>query len=482
MNRYSLLEKVKKTITKYSMLNKGDRVVVAVSGGPDSVALLYLLEEIKKEYDLKLFIAHLNHKLRGKESDYDQEFVFNLASKLGLKFYSKSFNVKKLAKKKRLSLEEGARVARYDYLNQVASKVKAQKIALGHTADDQAETVLMRLLRGSGSLGLSGIPPKGDKLIRPLIEVKREEVEGFLKGGKIKFRTDSSNLRPDFLRNKLRLKLLPLIEREYNPKIKKVLGRTSYLLSEEEKYLKKKALELFKKSLIEKNETEIILDLENFFDYDKSLKRIIIRICLERLEGSLKKIGFEPAERLLNLVEKGKTGKKIDFGKGLSSYVSKDYLCFYKNKKKKKHSFVFHPPGEKNLKSSGLKVKSQILEFFSLDDIEKNKDPYQAHLDLDKLKFPLRLRSRKDGDWFKPLGMKGKKNLSDFLIDKKIPSYKRDDVLLLVSDKKIAWVIGHRISEDFKVTEKTKKVLKIKVTKDGKDRVEKDNSSMEGKK
>lgn len=482
MNRYSLLEKVKKTITKYSMLNKGDRVIVAVSGGPDSVALLYFFKEIEKEYDLKLFVAHLNHKLRGKESDKDQEFVLNLASELNLKVYSKSFDVKKLAKKKKLSLEEGARVARYDYLNQVASKLKAQKIALGHNTDDQAETVLMRLLRGSGSLGLSGIPPKVDKLIRPLIEVKREEVEDFLKSKKLKFRTDSSNLRPDFLRNKLRLKLLPLIEREYNPKIKKVLGRTSYLLSEEEKYLKKKALELFKKSLIEKNEKEIILDLKKFFDYDRSLKRIIIRTCLEKLEGSLKKIGFEPAERLLNLLEKGKTGKKIDFGKRLSSYVSKDYLCFYKEKKKKKHSFIFHSPEEKNLKSSGLEVKSQILEIFSLDDIEKNKDPYQAHLDLDKLKFPLKLRSRKDGDRFKPLGMKGKKNLSDFLIDKKIPSYKRDAVLLLVSDKKIAWVTGHRISEDFKVTEKTKKVLKVKIIKDGTNRIEKDNSPKEVKK
>jgi len=466
---FELVEKVKKTIEKYSMLNEGDRVVVAVSGGPDSVALLYLLKQIENEYDLKLFVAHLNHKLRGKESDKDQEFVFKLAKKLGLKFYHKSLDVKKLAKRKKLSLEEGARVSRYDYLNLVATKIKAQKIALGHNADDQAETVLMRLIRGSGSLGLSGIPPKKKRLIRPLIEVKREEIENFLKAKKIRFRIDSSNLRLDFLRNKLRLKLLPLIEKEYNPKIKEVLARTSLLLSDEEKFLRNKAIELFKNSLVEKNEEEIILDLKSFFDYNKCLKRIIIRICLEELLGSLKKIGYKPTERVLDLLEEGKTGKKIDFGKKIYAYVSKDYLCLYREGEKKKKSFIFHLPKEKSRTLLGLKVKSQILNSFSITDIRKNQNLWQAFFDLDKLKSPLRLRSRKDGDWFTPLGMKGKKNLADFFIDNKTPVYKRDEVLLLVSGKKIAWVVGHRISEDFKVTKKTKKALKVKITKDEKD-------------
>lgn len=464
------IEKVKKTIDKYSMLDRGDKVVVAVSGGPDSVALLYLLKEIEKECELKLFVAHLNHKLRGKESDKDQEFVSGLAKKLGLKFYHKSLDVRKSAKRKKLSLEEGARVARYDYFNQIADRVKAQKVALGHNGDDQAETVLMRLIRGSGSLGLSGIPPKKGRLIRPLIEVKRDQIENFLRNRKINSRTDSSNLKAFFLRNKLRLKLLPLIQKEYNPKIKEVLSRTALLLSDEERYLRKKALDIYKECLSEKSHTEIVLDLKRFFNYDISLKRIVIRVCVEMLLGSLKKIGYKPTERLLDLVEREKTGKKIDFGKELFAYLSDEHLCFYKKEKRKTKSYVFNPPEEKKLRSLDLKVKSRILKSFSLEDIEKNKDFYQAFLDYDKLKSPLNFRSRKDGDKFKPLGMKGEKNLADFLIDKKVPPYKRDRVLLLISDEKIAWVVGYRIAEDFKITPKTKRALKIKIEKDGKNK------------
>ncbi|MGB2697476.1 MAG: tRNA lysidine(34) synthetase TilS, partial [Candidatus Zixiibacteriota bacterium] len=224
MKKIDLISKAKKTIDRYHMIKSGDKVVVAVSGGPDSVTLLLVLLELKKDFNLSLFIAHVNHKLRGKESDQDQGFVRKLASDLNIKLYTSSFQVKKEAKKMKLSVEECAREIRYNYLNKLADKLKAQKIALGHNFNDQAETVLIRLIRGSGSLGLSGIPPVKNKIIRPLIEIKREEIEAFLKKKKIPFRIDSSNLRTDYLRNKVRLKLLPILKKGYNPKIEEVLN------------------------------------------------------------------------------------------------------------------------------------------------------------------------------------------------------------------------------------------------------------------
>lgn len=265
-----ILRKSEDTIQRFNMLKKGDKVIVACSGGPDSVALLYLLNQVKKKYDLKLAVAHINHKLRGKESDEDERFVKRLARDLGLDFYAKAFEVKSIAKKKKLSIEEAAREVRYGYLNSLARRIKADKIALGHNADDQAETVLMRLIRGAGGLGLSGIPAAKGKIIRPLLEVKREEIEQFLKEADLGFRIDSTNLRKDYLRNRIRLELLPYLKRKYNPKIVDILNRTATILSAQEDYLKRLTLKEFRGVAKEENE-KISLDLDKLFSYEFSI-------------------------------------------------------------------------------------------------------------------------------------------------------------------------------------------------------------------
>ena len=469
-----LLSQVQKTISRYRMLNKRDKVVVACSGGPDSVALLYLLNELKEKLDLRLFVAHFNHKLRGKESDLDEKFVRKLASFLKLKIFVKSIEVKKEAKRRRLSLEECARVLRYGFLNQIADKIGAQRIALGHNSDDQAETVLMRLIRGSGSLGLSGIPPIKERIIRPLIEIKREEIEKFLTEKKIEYRIDSSNLRPDFLRNKVRLHLLPIIEKEYNPKIKEVLNRTAKILSAQERYLREEGLKCYRRVCLKEAEDKIILDLKRFFNYDISLKRIIIRLGLEKLKGDLTQFGFEPIESVLKLVEEKKSGKRVDLSKSsisgrkesIFADITKDHLALSKEKEKR-YNFLISNFGKKNLNSLGLEINLEKLSDFSLAKIRRNKDQNVAYLDGDKLKFPLRLRSRKVGDSFKPLGFKGTKKVADFLVDKKVPRCERDKVLLLISNKKLAWIASFRISDEFKVTPPTKKVVKIKINEAG---------------
>ncbi|MCK4384785.1 MAG: tRNA lysidine(34) synthetase TilS [candidate division Zixibacteria bacterium] len=473
MNAYAkevLLKKFKQTIARYDLLEippqaglgKGDKVLVAVSGGPDSVALLYALLEIKDEFGLDLCVGHLNHKLRGRESDQDQKFVKNLASELNLKFFSKSIDVKKEAKKKKLSLEEGARLVRYGYLEDLADRIKANKIAVGHQADDQAETFLMRLLRGAGGAGLSGIPPKRGKIIRPLIEIKREEIERFLKEKKLSYRTDSSNLLPNYFRNKTRLVLLPLIQKEFNPKIVDVLNRASSVISLQQQYVEKNCEEVLRFVCKSKRKDKIVLDLKRFIEYDMCLKREMIRLCVKELIGDQAELSFDSIERTLSLIQKQNSGRRVRLTGSIWAEVSGENLAIY-IEKKKQHNYTISLPGKKNLGNLGMQIKSEIVSRSSLPGKIKSKGEEVAFLDWGKLKGPFRLRSRRPKDKFKPLGMQGTKSIADFLIDMKVPRYERDEVMLLTTQGKIAWILGYRISDEFKVTDKTKKVLRIEL-------------------
>lgn len=488
MKNEIFIKKFKQTIARYDLLEippaagleKGDKVLVAVSGGPDSVALLYALLEIKDEFDLDLCVAHLNHKLRDRESDEDQKFVKNLAHKLNLKFFSKSIDVKKEAKKKKLSLEEAARWARYRYLENLAGRIKATKIAMGHQADDQAETFLMRLVRGAGGAGLSGIPPKRGKIIRPLIEIKRKEIEKFLKERGQSYRTDSSNLLPNYFRNKVRLLLLPQIKKRFNPKIVEVLNRTSNIISLQQQYVEKSCEEILHLVCKSKKRDKIVLDSKKFIAYDTCLKREMIRLCVRELVGdrfaslttSSTELSFDSIERILNLVQKQKSGRRVKLTRNIWAEVSGKNLAIY-IKRKKQYNYPISLPGKKNLRSLGMRIESEIMSRSSLPHKIESKDEKIAFLDWEKLKEPFRLRSRRPKDKFKPLGMKGTKSVADFLIDMKVPRYERDEVMLLTARGKIAWILGYRISDEFKVADlkaqnscKTKKVLRIEVAFD----------------
>jgi tRNA(Ile)-lysidine synthase len=468
-----LIREFKQTLAHYQLLERGDKVLVAVSGGPDSVALLYALLEIKDEFDLHLFVAHLNHKLRGGESDEDQKFVKNLASKLNLKFFSKSVDVKKEAKKNKLSLEEAARSVRYQYLESLADRIKADKIAVGHHADDQAETFLMRLLRGAGGAGLSGIPPKREKIIRPLIEIKREEIERFLKSKKLSYRTDSSNLLPSYFRNKIRLVLLPQIKKKFNPKIVDVLNRASNVISLQQQYVEKKCEEILR--LVCKNKKivrahppqkdKIVLDLKRFVDYDMCLKREMIRLCVKELNQDFTELSFESIERTLNLIQKQKSGRKVRLTRNIWAEVAGKDLAIYSGESKQ-HNYPISLPGERHFRTLGMRMKSEIVSRSALPKRTESKGETVAFLDWGKLKEPFRLRNRRPKDNFRPLGMHGTKSIADFLTDLKVPRHERDQVMLLTTKGKIAWILGYRISDEFKVTDKTKKVLRIEVASD----------------
>jgi tRNA(Ile)-lysidine synthase len=449
------------TMEREKLIQKKDKIIVAVSGGPDSVALLFLLLEIKEQYSLKLVVSHINHKLRGEESDQDKEFVKNLCKESGIEFFSKSFlHIKEKAKKSKISLQEYARELRYDHWEKLAQKIGAEKIAVGHNLDDQVETILMRLLRGAGSLGLSGIPIKRGKIIRPLLWVKREQIETYLQEKRIPFRRDSSNLKPDYFRNKLRLLFLPLIQKEFSPNFYEILSRTGQILLEQERFIHKETEKVFNKSLITEKPNKIVLDLSKIKSYDICLKRNLIRVCLSQIQDSSKELSFQQTERILNLMERKESGKKVNLDKNIFAEVSGKQIGFYQ-RREKPLDFTLTLPGEKRVEKTGLLVNSEILNRKSLPLQIKTKDEFTVYLDWDKLKYPIHLRNKKPGDYFSPLGMKGKKKLSDFLIDLKIPNWEKEETLVLTSKDKIVWVLGKRISEEFKVTSQTKKVLRI---------------------
>jgi tRNA(Ile)-lysidine synthase len=397
--------------------------------------------------------------LRGAESDQDERFARKLASDLKLKFFSKRVDVKNQAKKRKLTIEEAAREVRYGYLREVAKKVKADKIALGHQADDQAETFLMRLIRGAGARGLSGIPAKRGEIIRPLIQIRREDIEDFLKTNRIACRQDSSNYLTDFNRNKIRLKLLPIIRRQFNPRIVESLNRAADIISLQAEYVWERSQQTLDR-IGTKEKGRITLDSRKFMRQHVCLQREMVRLCVSNLGGDADKLSFELVDRVLNLTRQGKSGRRVRLNKDLWFEAGGKQLAFYGEKRKTPEHSV-RLPGRQILKYWGLRLESEILNHGARGTAIRQSNRNIAFFDWNKLKSPHALRARRKGDKFKPLGMKGTKSVADFLIDGKIPRHLRDQVPILTSQGRIVWLVGHRISDQFKVTAKTKQVLKI---------------------
>ena len=321
-----LTRKVLQAVKEYGLIREFDRIVLGVSGGPDSIALLYCLLALKEEYRLTLHVAHLNHMLRPKDSLKDAEFVRLLAKKLGLACAIKKVNVRGL---KKGSLEEAARKARLDFFLDTAKRIKADKIALGHTLDDQAETVLMRLLRGSGLLGLSGILPKRDILgftvIRPLLGIKRKEIENFLKAKRIIPRVDASNLDQAYFRNRIRHKLLPGLEK-YNPNIKEVLAGSAQNLALDYDYLCSSSLKIFKRLAKGTAHQRISFPLDKFLKLHPAIGNMLLRYAYAWLKGDTRRLTYRHIRELNDLLLNRPEGSIVDLPSGISFSKRSKYL------------------------------------------------------------------------------------------------------------------------------------------------------------
>ncbi|MCM8779057.1 MAG: tRNA lysidine(34) synthetase TilS [Candidatus Omnitrophica bacterium] len=327
-----LREKLEKTIVKFRMLSRGDRVLVGVSGGPDSVCLIYLLFQIKKDWELELHIAHLNHKLR-EEAEADALFVKKLSENLRLPFHCEEIDVKKEIAKRGLSEEEGARLLRYEFFFRRGESLGIRKIALGHTRDDQVETVLMRLLKGAGLLGLRGIPPvreeKGFLIIRPLFEIWREEIIKYLNEEKIEYRIDKSNLSSAYLRNRIRNELIPYLIKEFNPQIKEVLANMAENLGLAYEYIHKQGKRKFK-TLTKLADGKITILQDKFKALHPILQREIFRLAIGELKGNLRRINYQHWKEFTELLKRP-GGSILSLPRGISvEKGNKDLIFFIK--------------------------------------------------------------------------------------------------------------------------------------------------------
>ncbi|HEX7400882.1 MAG TPA: tRNA lysidine(34) synthetase TilS, partial [candidate division Zixibacteria bacterium] len=289
----------------------------------------------------------------------------------------------------------------------------------------------------------------------------RQEIESFLRANKITARLDSSNYLPDYFRNKIRLTLLPKIKKEFNPKIVEVLNRTADIISTHQEHIEEECERILSDTGITRQD-KIVIELKKFTDYDICLQREIIRLCAGKLKGDLNRLSFDLVDRSLELIRQKKSGKKIKLVGKIWLEVGERELAFFVEKKKKRLNSLISIPGVVNLRDGKVRIKSEIIQRMPRNLI--TPDQNVALLDMDKMQKPFRLRNRRKGDRFKPLGMKGTKTLADFFIDTKVPHHLREEVLILTSKDEIVWVVGYRISDEFKVTEKTKEVLKMEMT------------------
>jgi tRNA(Ile)-lysidine synthase len=457
----NLIGKVKATVEKYRMLQEGDRVIVGVSGGVDSVVLLHVLMALRDEFGLSLIVAHLDHGIRGEESRREADFVRDLAKGMGLLFEKAVANVPALARKKRISLQEAAREARYAFYEDVRKRNTGQKVAMGQTADDQAETILMRVIRGAGLRGLKGIPPfRGEGFIRPLIETSREEVEKYAEKEGLSFVTDSSNIKDIYLRNKVRHDLIPHLEGEYNPSIRAGLTRMAAILSREDDYLNQKAEEAMAR-LIKGTGENLSLDIPRLKAFHEAIGfRVLQKMLAIVLGGDLKRIKTVHLDGLFRLLTHPAPNKVLCLPQGI--YAEKHYTELFIRRGRPPAVFPFEyivdVPGVTLLEGLGKKLATRIERVKR--GTPMNRDSKVAYLDDDKLLRPVTLRSFEEGDLFIPLGMKGRKKLKDFFIDSKVPKALRKRIPLLVSGESIVWVVGYRINECFKLRKGSKRVFR----------------------
>lgn len=312
------------------MIKMYDRVLVGLSGGPDSIVLLHALLELRHEFSLTIYIAHLDHGFRGEESSTDRKFCEDLAKDLRVDIVCEKIDVPKIAKEKGLSPEEAARFERYDFFKRMAAAKKITKVAIGHNRDDQAETVLMRVFRGSGMTGLGGIRPVKSMgnitVIRPLIEISRREIEKFLKDNDVKVRRDSSNDKTLFTRNRIRHDLMPYLEKNFNANIKEILANTAENLRTENEFLEKLAKRKFKSMSKKSDPSEIAIDIKKFKKQSTALRKRILRVALEELKGNLRRLTYQHWKEMEELIEKRPGNSIVDLPGGINVVKNKNKI------------------------------------------------------------------------------------------------------------------------------------------------------------
>ncbi|MBR5152735.1 MAG: tRNA lysidine(34) synthetase TilS [Clostridia bacterium] len=455
-----VLDTLRKTIAKYQMLSPNETVLVAVSGGADSVCLLHGLKTIGKEWNLQIVAAHLNHKIRGKEAERDAEFVRKLCRAWRIPCYQKTVDVPALALEMDVSEETAGRIARYQFFHELTEEKKINRIATAHNQDDQAETVLMRMIRGSGIEGLSGIRyVRADGVIRPLLDVSRTEIEGYLKENAIDFVTDSTNESDAYTRNKIRHGLLPMLKEEFNPNIVSALSAMAQNMAEDSDFIKGYTRRLYQRinsPLPAKK--PVVLDIETMRLVEPGIRTRLLLYAVQDAMGKSYRLEHCHTEAVLSLLDK-ETGATVHLPGGLSAVVRYGWLAFETGREE---ISPFASDIQYEVELGRVYDLEGISVSVSLKEMPVSKQEGQSVLDYDKVKdFPLVIRTRRKGDRIAVFRDGRERKLKDFLIDLKVPVSKRDDIPLLCSGDKVLAVVGYRVAEPYKTDKNTKRGLVI---------------------
>ncbi len=446
-------------IRHHNLLLEGDSVLVGLSGGPDSTCLLAVLNSLRDAFRLRVSAVYVDHRLRPDETPAEEAFCRKVCEAWGITFLTRTIDVASYRSRAGLNVHEAARELRYRAFDEAAAETAADRIALAHTADDQAETIFMRLARGAGPAGLAGIPLRRGKVIRPFLETGRGEIEAFLAQAGITPVVDSSNLKADYFRNMVRMTVMPALKRA-NPNLVHTLVHTMQVLREEERFFDILVTKALMKLISRKTAERIELFLSPLEAMETVLLRRVLRRALQETVG-LRGVGFVHIEEMISLVRSGGAGSRLRLPKGIRVVREYALLVITSEEPVRLDACDLPVPGEAVLVGANLVVRAAVD-----GEADAACDGRACFLvDADRVHLPLLVRPRKQGDVFYPAGFGRRKKIQDLLVDLKVPRDERDRVPLVVSGNDIVWVAGFRGDERFRATGHTKKIIRLGIVK-----------------
>ncbi len=467
-----LAARIRRTIQRHALMDPGARVLVALSGGADSVGLVHLLRELERDGLLQVVgLAHFNHRLRGDAADEDERFCRDMGAALGIPVEVDGADVRALAREQGRSVEDAARTARYAFLDRAATTLHADVIAAGHTRDDQAETFLLRLLRGAGPRGLAGIRPRSGRVVRPLIDIGRDELREYVARHGLAFREDATNADVSIPRNRVRHELIPYLQREFSPRIIDVLAREAAIAREDEDRLHREAIDLAGSVVLRESTPgqAVEVDAAALTSLHPALASRVARLALTNLSDG-RFVGYEHVIAFLDFVRDAPAGSELSLpGQKARHRGARILLERSGAGPPERNSFAvsLSIPGEVTVGSQGWTISAERLDGEHTGPLTARGD--MVAVSASAVSPPFTVRSRRPGDRFRPLGLGGlEKKLQDFLVDRKVPREARDDLPLVVDgDGRIIWVVGQSIGEDFRVPAPSTGVILLKARRLG---------------
>ncbi|MCX7715720.1 MAG: tRNA lysidine(34) synthetase TilS [Clostridia bacterium] len=438
----NILKKIENTIRTHNLIECGDKVIVGLSGGADSCCLLHALTALREKYRLSVFAAHVNHNLR-EEALSDQRFAEEFCKELDVACFLESVDVLKYSRENGISEEQAGRELRYKFFSELQNRLCADKIATAHNKNDSAETILMNFMRGSGLGGLCGIPYKRDNIVRPLLDITREEIELYCKNAGIFYVSDITNEKPIYTRNKIRLNLIPHIKKEFNPNFIDTVTKNAAVISEDNQFLKQYSHKAYSDLVSSNDDDEYKIPMQKLLGEHRAIARRVLLSVLENILDSGQNVSVDYIDDIMLLVENSHSGKSLSLPEGVTAKIEYDFLIITKRK------LLTLPYEYKFILGEDLYIREANMYIFSKECICEGKGgtnvQYFKTTAIDKLL----VRNRRNGDIFYPTGMDGRKKLKDFFIDNKIPRCQRDTIPILTNGENILWVMGYRADRRF---------------------------------